>query len=64
MTTAQKTLSLDGLEAVYDELALAIDEVGPDKAQLFLVKLAILSANALGDAAHFREHVRVAQANL
>ena len=36
---APQTLTLPGLEAVYDALALAIDEAGPDKAELFLVKL-------------------------
>jgi hypothetical protein len=35
---------------VYDALATAIDQAGADKTQLFLVKLALLNANALGDA--------------
>jgi hypothetical protein len=48
--TAQNTLTIAGLEAVYDALATAIDEAGPDKTELFLVKLALLSAEALGDA--------------
>lgn len=64
MTTTRTTLCLEGLERAYDELAEAIDEVGPEKAQLFLVKLALLSAKSLGDADQFRQHVRIAQANL
>ena len=47
-------LSIGGLETVYDALATAIDQAGPDKAELFLVKLALLQANALGDEAQFR----------
>ncbi len=45
-----KALSIDGLESVYDALATAIDQAGADKATLFLVKLALLNANALADA--------------
>ncbi len=57
-------LSIDGLETVYDALAQAIDTAGPDKAQLFLVKLALLNANALGDAAVFLTHVDLALKDL
>jgi hypothetical protein len=59
-----KTLSIDGLETVYDALAQAIDAAGPDKAQLFLVKLALLNANALADAAPFLAHVDIALKDL
>ncbi len=51
MTAPPNALTIDGLETVYDALASAIDQAGADKAQLFLVKLALLQANALGDAA-------------
>ena len=51
------TLTLPGLETVYDLLAEAIDTAGPDKAELFLVKLALLNAQALGDAALVRRHI-------
>ncbi len=50
MTATTQALTIDGLETVYDALATAIDQAGPDKAQLFLVKLALLNADALGDA--------------
>jgi len=48
--TPSKALTLAGLETVYDALATAIDQAGKDKTELFLVKLALLNANALGDA--------------
>ena len=47
--TLAPSLSIGGLETVYDALATAIDQAGPEKAQLFLVKLALLNANALAD---------------
>ena len=53
-------LSIDALEDVYDTLAQAIDQAGPDKAQLLLVKLALLQANAQGDAQVFAQQVQAA----
>lgn len=50
-------LSLAGLESVYDALAAAIDRAGPAKSELLLVKLALLNAQALGDAALFQAHL-------
>lgn len=64
MTTPRQTLSTHGLEAVYDTLASAIDTAGADKAQLFLVKLALLNANALGTPERFEQHVQIALQNL
>jgi hypothetical protein len=64
MTAPHKALSIPGLEAVYDTLATAIDQAGADKAQLFLVKLALLNANALGAPEQFRQHVQAALKNL
>ena len=52
-----QALTIDGLETVYDALATAIDQAGPDKTELFLVKLALLQANALGDEAQFRQQI-------
>ncbi|MBY4595527.1 DUF2783 domain-containing protein [Ottowia caeni] len=57
-------LSIGGLEAVYDTLATAIDQAGTEKAQLFLVKLALLNANALGDETLFEQQVQAALQNL
>jgi hypothetical protein len=42
------------LEAVYDELAQAIDAAGSEKTSLFLVKLALLQARDSGDLARVR----------
>ena len=64
MTTTQPTLDIGGLEAVYDRLAQAIDTAGDAKAPLFLVKLALLNAQALGDAKLFVRHVDAALQDL
>ena len=60
MTESDKTLSLSDLETVYDALAVAIDQAGPEKTNLFLVKLALLNANALADASLFQKHLNAA----
>ena len=59
-TTTPAALSIAALETVYDTLATAIDTAGPEKSQLFLVKLALLNANALADADVFARHVEIA----
>lgn len=64
MTIHHKALSIPGLESVYDVLASAIDHVGADKTELFLVKLALLNANALGNPQQFQQQVQVALKNL
>ncbi len=64
MTSPQPTLSLTGLETVYDALAHAIDQAGPEKTELFLVKLALLNANALADATVFQQHLDAALQDL
>jgi hypothetical protein len=57
-------LTLDGLETAYDALATAIDRAGPDRSELFLVKLALLQAQALGDAREFQKQVDTALQDL
>lgn len=59
-----KTLPIEGLETVYDTLAKAIDQAGAGKADLFLVKLALLNAHALADSALFEQHVQAALQDL
>lgn len=49
------TLSVQDLEVVYDVLADSLDKATAAKAELFLVKLALLSAQALGSAQTFTE---------
>ena len=62
--SASANLSVPHLEQVYDALATAIDAAGPDKSELFLVKLALLNANALGDVAAFEAQVAAALKDL
>jgi hypothetical protein len=62
MTSAGLTLT--GLETAYDQLASAIDAVGEDKSELFLVKLALLAAQQLGDEGVFGELIERAQKDL
>ena len=57
-------LSIDALEDVYDTLAQAIDQAGPDKTQLLLVKLALLQANVQGDSELFAQQVQAALQDL
>jgi hypothetical protein len=57
-------LNIVALENVYDSLANAIDQAGPDKAEIFLVKLALLNANALADDALFAKHLQTALQDL
>jgi len=62
--TQPTQLTVSALEQVYDALAAAIDQAGPDKATLFLVKLALLNANALADPAVFASHIEAALVDL
>lgn len=62
--TGSASLGIAGLEQVYDQLATAIDQAGPAKAELFLVKLALLNAQALGDAEAFGRHLQAALQDL
>ena len=64
MTTQQQALTIGGLETVYDQLAQAIDQAGEDKTELFLVKLALLNANALADPELFGHHIASALQDL
>lgn len=57
-------LTLTGLEAVYDALAEAIDQAGTEKTELFLVKLALLNAQALADEHVFKEQLQKALKDL
>jgi hypothetical protein len=61
---SDQQLTIGGLETVYDALATAIDQAGADKAQLFLVKLALLNAKALADENLFQHQISVALQDL
>ncbi len=64
MRSLPSTLNIDGLETVYDALATAIDQAGPEKTALFLVKLALLNAQALANPQLFQEHLSTALQDL
>lgn len=64
MTAPLNALTIPDLEEVYDSLATAIDQAGQEKASLFLVKLALLNANALASADVFQSHVQAALQDL
>ncbi|MHC6225128.1 DUF2783 domain-containing protein [Pseudomonas sp. X10] len=57
-------LTTTDLENLYDQLADALDGSPEGKQQLMLVKLALLCAEALGDAEQFGLLVRIAQQDL
>lgn len=63
-TPSPSGLGIAGLEAVYDRLAQAIDQAGEAHAERFLVKLALLQAESLGDAARFAQLVDIALQDL
>ena len=64
MNAKTQALSIPDLETVYDVLAQAIDQAGPEKAELFLVKLALLNANALAQPETVRQHIQAALKDL
>ena len=57
-------LDIAGLETAYDQLAMAIDAAGPEKSELFLVKLALLAAQQMGNAPTFVNLIERAQKDL
>lgn len=63
-TTTTPVLTIAGLEQVYDALASAIDAAGPEKTELFLVKLALLQAHTAGDPQQMQNHIDAALKDL
>ncbi|MES2715040.1 MAG: DUF2783 domain-containing protein [Pseudomonadota bacterium] len=63
-STTTAGLDITGLETVYDALASAIDQAGPERSELLLVKLALLNAQALGDVALFQRQLQAALQDL
>ena len=54
-------ISIDNLEKVYDHLAESIDAIPEEKRELFLVKLALLSANQIQDGSIFQQLINQAK---
>ncbi|MED5611437.1 DUF2783 domain-containing protein [Pseudomonas sp. JH-2] len=59
-----QTLTLAGLETVYEQLADTLDRAPEGQRELFLVKLALLAAEALADPARFAELTEAALLDL
>jgi len=64
MSAPSTGLSLADLETVYDTLAETLDAVPAAQRELLLVKLALLQAQALGDAARFAALAATARQDL
>ncbi len=58
------TLSLAGLEQVYDVLAHAVDRAPEGHSEVLLAKLALLLSQEVGDATRVAELVEVALQDL
>ena len=58
------TLTLAGLESVYDTLAETLDAAPPEQATLLLTKLALLLAQDLGEPQRFAELAKTALRDL
>ncbi len=57
-------LTIPQLETVYDTLAEAIDQAGPQQSELFLTKLCLLLAQQIGDDTLVVQQVNAALADL
>lgn len=55
------SISIPELEKVYDHLAETIDTIPAEKRELFLVKLALLSANQIQDGQVFSQLINQAK---
>jgi hypothetical protein len=62
--TTHTALTTADLELAYDALAESLDAAGPDKSELFLVKLALLLANQAGNRPQFEQHIATALRDL
>ena len=58
------SLTIPQLEQVYDCLAQAIDQAGPEHTELFLSKLSLLMAHAIGDEQRVAQLVQSALRDL
>ncbi len=52
------------MEALWERLAQAVDEAGPERDRLMLAKMVLLFADALGDAPHAHALIATALENL
>jgi len=54
-------IAIDNLEKVYDHLAESLDAIPAEKRELFLVKLALLSANQIQEESTFVQLINQAK---
>ena len=59
-----EVLAFQDLEKVYDLVAAAIDEVGPDREALFLSKLCLTLAHNIKDVLIVEEAIEIARLDL
>lgn len=52
------------IEQIYEDIALAIDEVEPAQVELFLCKLALSLGHEIGDVAVVRKSIEIARCDL
>lgn len=64
MNADAKTLPFADLEAVYDDIAVAIDQAGAAHRELFLAKLALALSHFVGDRARVSEAIGIAMRDL
>lgn len=57
-------LTFEDLEKVYDLVAKAIDDVGPDKESLFLCKLCLTLAHNFSDLSAIEDAIIIAVSDL
>ncbi|MBV8911493.1 MAG: hypothetical protein JOZ05_00480 [Acetobacteraceae bacterium] len=57
-------LPVDDMETLWERLAEAIEQAGPERDRLMLAKLALLFADALGDAARAAALIQSAMEDL
>ncbi|TXH70870.1 MAG: DUF2783 domain-containing protein [Thiothrix sp.] len=57
-------LALAELEAVYDSLAAALNQIGLEQESLFLTKLVLLLANQVGNQAQVEQSIEAALLDL
>lgn len=58
------TASFESLEAIYEQLAAAIDRAGPDRSAVYLAKVILLLASRTENPALIREAIEQALADL
>lgn len=54
-------IAIEDLEKVYDHLAESLDSIPQEKRELFLVKLALLSANQIQEGSIFLQLINQAK---